>query len=52
MDADYFAEPVQLNFKGKKRFNSLSGATLSMVLRVSIIIFAVTRVLSLIGYQS
>ena len=52
MTADYFAEPVQLNFKGNKKFNSLSGATVSIMLRIGVLIFAVTRMLSMISYQS
>ena len=52
MASDIFAEPVQLNFKGMKQFNSLSGATISFIMRVGVLIFAVTRLLSAIAYQS
>lgn len=50
--SDYFAEPIQLNFKGMKRFNSFAGASISMIVRVSILIFSITRILSIISRNS
>ena len=50
LSTDLFSEPIQFNFKGQKSFPSLSGAILSTIVRVSILVFATTITLSLVGY--
>jgi hypothetical protein len=52
LESDYFSQPVQLNFKGMKQFYSMTGAFVSMVVRIGILIFATTRALSVISLQS
>ena len=48
LSTDLYAEPIGFNFKGLKNFTSLAGAILSFVVRLSVLIFAGTRTLSLI----
>ncbi len=50
--SDLYSEPIQFNFKGLKSFPSLAGSILSTVVRTSILIFAATIMLSLVGYTS
>ena len=50
--SDYFAEPIQLNFKGMNRFFTRRGAIVSLLVRISVLIFAVTRILSVISGNS
>jgi hypothetical protein len=52
LGTDLFSEQIQFNFKGLKSFPSLAGAILSTVVRVSILVFATTITLSLVGYTS
>lgn len=49
---DLYAEPIQFNFKGHKFFPSRAGAIISAIVRISILIFATTITLSLVGYTS
>ena len=49
---DIFAEPIQLNFRGQKAFSSQAGMLLSLLVRVSILLFAVTRGLGVLQRPS
>ena len=45
---DIFAEPISLNFRGQKAFTSQAGIFISLLVRVSILLFAMTRYLSIL----
>ena len=49
---DIFAEPISLNFRGKKAFSSKAGMFISLLVRVSILLFAMTRYLSMLQRPS
>ena len=40
---DLYAEPITLNFKGKKTFSSSAGILISFLVRVSLLLFFMTR---------
>ena len=44
---DYFAEPVELNFKGSKQLAALDGAIISTLMRVTIIFFVIISITSM-----
>ena len=41
-----------MNFKGKKRFSSFGGVFVSILVRISVLIFGITRLFSVISYNS
>lgn len=49
---DLYAEPIRFYFKGAQTFPSLAGALISWAVRISIFIFAATRMLGLVANQS
>lgn len=50
LSTDFYAEPIRLNFRGNENFASVTGAILSTLVRISILIFAATRALSIVGF--
>lgn len=52
VSTDYYSKPVQLNFKGQTEFTSFRGVAVSSFARTAILIFIVTRLLSMIWYTS
>ena len=45
---DLYAEPINLNFKGRKTFQSTAGIIISFLVRVSLLLFFITRGLGLL----
>jgi len=52
MNQDLFAEDIKLNFKGRQTFTSKAGALLSIMLKTTIFVFFITRMLSVVSMQA
>lgn len=52
LSQDIYAENVEFNFKGKKKWPSTFGATLSLLIFVSVFVFSVTRMLAVVSFQT